>query len=249
MVLAAVAALAAASAAFAALTVSFEGGFRPNKAGTKERRLPITDYLDLTIADDTGTQPSPLRKVVAHHDVPLVFNGRLFPRCKLSRLEHGGPAACPRGSRVGIGTATGSARPVVQAPVKAELTLFNGDLRDGIPTVLIYVKPELGPPLTVVDVIKKRSDGIYTDNAEIPRIPTVPGQPDAATTSVHLRTLSVFVKKKVRKRVGRRRVIKTVKVPYIEAPTTCNGRWTYTGQLTFESGETLKLSSSQPCTK
>ena len=59
----------------------------------------------------------------------------------------------------------------------------------------------------------------------------------------------MFVKKKVRKRVGRRRVIKTVKVPYIEAPTTFNGRWTYTGQLTFESGETLKLSSSQPCTK
>src|ERR671935_529856 len=99
--------LAAASVVLAAITVSFEGGFRPSKAGTREKSLPITDFLDLTIADDTGAQPSPLRKVVTHHDVPVVFNGKFFPRCKRFRLEHGGPAACPPGSRVGVGTATG----------------------------------------------------------------------------------------------------------------------------------------------
>jgi hypothetical protein len=241
--------LAGASAALAAITISLDGGFRPNATGTKKKPRPTTAYIDFTIAEDTGAQPSPLRKVVADHGVPVVFNGRHFPKCKLTRLESGGPAACPRGSLVGRGTATGSARPVVQNPVNAELTLFNGDLRNGIPTVLFYVRPEIGAPFTVVDVIKRRPDGVYTDNVEIPPIPTVPGQPNAATTAVHVRTLNVFVKRKVSRRIRGRRVTRTVKLPYIEAPTICNGRWPYTAEFTFESGETKTLTSPQPCRK
>jgi hypothetical protein len=240
---------AGASTALAAITISLDGGFRPNIAGTKKKPRPVTAYIDFTIAEDTGTQPSPLRKVVADHGVPVVFNGRYFPKCKLARLERGGAAACPRGSLVGRGTATGSARPVVQNPVNADLTLFNGELRNGIPTVLFYVRPEIGAPFTVVDVIKRRPDGVYTDNVEIPPIPTVPGQPNAATTAVHVRTLNVFVKRKVAKRMRGRRVTKTLRLPYIEAPTICKGRWPYTAKFTFESGETKTLTSPQACRK
>jgi hypothetical protein len=244
----AVAALVSVSAALSAIMVTFSGGFDGNRASTKGHVRPITDHVDFTVADDAGAQPSPLRKVVTRHDAPVTFNGRFFPRCRLAALEDRGPAACPRGSRVGAGTATGSARPLV-ANVAARLTLFNGDLRARIPSVLIYVKPELGAPFTVVDVIEKQRDGTYTDNVEIPPIPTVPGQPNAATTSVHLKTLKVFVKRKVRKRKAGRLATKTVKLPYIGAPKVCNGQWTYTGEFTFGSGETRKLSTNQRCLK
>jgi hypothetical protein len=240
--------LGAAPAALSAITMTFRGGFTTGTASTKDKLRPTTDFIDFEIADDAGIQPSPLRRVVTYHDAPVPFNGRFFPRCKLAALKSGGPAACPRGSRVGTGTASGSARPLVDS-VKARLTLFNGDLRAGIPSVLIYVKPELGPTFTVADVIKRRPDGTYTDNVEIPPIPTLPGYPNAATTSVHLRTLNVFAKRKVWKRIGGRRVARTVKLPYIAAPTVCDGRWTYSGEFTFESGETRKLSATQRCTK
>ena len=240
--------LVTATLAFAAITVTFEVIQRPNKASTEKEVRPITVGLDFTIGDDTGNQPSPLRKAVIHHVDANAFFGSLFPRCKLAALLRGGPAACPARSRVGGGTATGSARPLVDS-VSAKLTFFNGEVRNGKPTLLIYVQPDLGPFFTIVDVITRGSDGTYTDTVEIPRIPTIPGQPDAATTSVHVRTLNVFAKKKVRQRISGKRVTRTVKLPYIGAPRTCNGRWTYTGEFTFESGETIKLSSAQPCTK
>jgi hypothetical protein len=241
--------LGAAPAALSAITMTFAGGFTGSTASTKKKERPTTDYVDFTVADDTGAQPSPLRRVVTYHDTPVPFNGRFFPRCKLAALKSGGPAACPKGSRVGVGTASGSARPLVEDPVGADLTLFNGDLHKGVPSVLIYVKPELGPTVTIVDVIKKRPDGTYTDNVEVPRIPTLPGMPDAATTAVHLRTLNVFAKRKLVKTVRGKRAVKTVKVPYIGAPTACNGHWNYTGEFTFASGEKRKLSATQPCKK
>src|SRR5947208_432919 len=94
-----------------------------------------------------------------------------------------------------------------------------------------HVRPiALAADFTVEDVVKKERDGTYTDNVDIPSIPTVPGQPNAATLSVHLRLPRSFVKRKVVKRVRGKPVGETVKLPYIGAPTVCNGSWTYTGK-------------------
>jgi hypothetical protein len=239
-------ALSGAATAFGAITMTYQVVPRPNKASTKKKVQPIQLETKFTIGDDTGTQPSPLRRVVEHYRDGGTFNGRLFPRCKLSELEDGGPAACPRGSLVGAGTGTGSARPIVDS-VRAKLILFSGELEGGNPTILIYVRPELGPSFVVRTVVSKERDGTYTSTVEVPPIPTLPGQPNAAVTSTDIRTRNVFVKRRVREKIRGRRVTRTFKLPFIGAPKSCKGTWRFEADFMFQSGETRNMHSAAPC--
>jgi hypothetical protein len=52
-----------------------------------------------------------------------LYNGALFPSCSYARLNAEGPAACPKGSIMGSGTATAFADTVVTRP---RITVVNG---------------------------------------------------------------------------------------------------------------------------
>ena len=61
------------------------------------------------------------------------YNGKLFPKCKVSAVLNRGPSGCPKGSKISKGTATAAAQPVIPS-VNAVLTLFNGEPKGGVPT-------------------------------------------------------------------------------------------------------------------
>jgi hypothetical protein len=242
--------LAIVSVAFAAQTASLEVKALPNKASTKKKLTPIRLEINVAIDETTGTQPSPLRKAVIRFNSGGTFNGRLFPKCSFSALQARGPRACPRGSKVGSGTATATARPVINL-VNATVTVFNGQPKGGKPTVLLYNVPDISSPITVQGVVEKKSPSPcaqggqcdYTLTFDVPPIPTLPGQPNASVLTVRTKTASVFVRK--RKRVGGR--VRRVKVPYIGAPKVCRGKWFAEGAFTFDSGQTITAPTSTTC--
>jgi hypothetical protein len=251
--LSAAALLIAATVAFGAVTTTLEVVPRPNKASTKKKVRPITLEINVTMSDPAVAQPPPLKQVVIRFNKGGQFNGKLFPKCKFSALQNQGPKACPKGSKVGTGSAVASAKPIIDT-VNAKTTIYNGEAKNGVPTVLLYNVPDISSPITVQGTVAKKSavscangagkcDYVLTFN--VPQIPTLPNAPAASVLSVKTKTLKVFVKKK--KRVhGKKR---TVKIPYIGAPTKCSGKWVADATFSFYDGQTSSTTASLPCKK
>jgi hypothetical protein len=249
------AALIAVSVALAAGTTTLEIKASPNKVSKSKSKLtPIRLAINVGFGDTDPAAPQPpyLKKVVIRFNEGGTYNGKLFPKCKASALLAKGPSACPKGSKIGKGTATAAAQPVLPS-VNAVLTLFNGELKGGVPTVIIYAVPDISSPLTISGTVKKGpkvscGDGgkcDYVLTFDVPDIPTLPGQPNAAVITTKTQTDNVFVKKK--KRVKGKK--KTVKIPLIGAPTKCTGKWVADSNVTFGDGSTATAKTSAPCKK
>jgi hypothetical protein len=223
----------------------------PNKASTKKKDQPIQLAVNVTFSDPAVVQPAPLQKVVIRLQKGGKFNGKLFPKCKESTLLSKGPNGCPKGSKVGGGTSTASAQPVIPL-VNAKITLFNG-VKNGKPSIIIYAVPDISSPLTVTGTVEKKpasacGDGgqcDYTLTFDVPDIPTLPGQPNASVLTVNTKTSKVFIKKK-KKVHGKKR---TVKIPYIVAPKECKSKWVAESTVTFKDGQVATAKTSAPCKK
>jgi hypothetical protein len=256
LVSALLAALIATSVAFAQGTTTLEIKATPNKVSKSKSKLtPIRLAINVGFgnADPAAPQPPYLRNVTIRFNEGGTYNGKLFPKCKASALLIKGPSACPKGSKIGKGTATAAAQPVIPS-VNAVLTLYNGELKGGVPTVIIYAVPDISSPLTIVGTVKKASkvscaEGAgkcdYVLNFAVPDIPTLPGQPNAAVITTKTQTDLVYVKKK-KKIKGKK---KTVKIPLIGAPTKCTGKWVADSTVSFGDGSSATASTSAPCKK
>jgi hypothetical protein len=249
LAIAVLAALVAAAVAFGAASTTLEVVAKPNKASTKKKLQPITLAINVTFADPTLPQPPPLRKVVIRFNQGGVFNGKLFPKCKFSALQAKGPKACPKGSKIGTGSAQASAKPIIDL-VNATTTIYNGEAKNGVPTVLLYNVPDISSPITVQGTVQKKpavscANGAgkcdYVLTFDVPDIPTLPNAPPASVISVKTKTLNVFIKKK---KHG-----KKVKIPYIGAPKQCKGNWVADSTVTFANGETVTATASLACKK
>jgi hypothetical protein len=243
--------LVLASSAPAALVQGFEVLPRPNKASKKHEPRSISLRIRIGIRDDAGARPSALRRVVIRFNKGGRFNGRRLPKCDPDELRARGPTACPRRSKIGSGTATADARPIVSGVVDARLSIYNGERRNGNETILIYAVPDISSPITLVGRLdEKRSRRYdYRLTFDVPPIPTLPGQPNASVTSVVTQTYRRIVqRKRVRFRIHGKLRRRTVRVPLIAAPRTCRKRkWYAEGTFTYESGETIQRSISTRC--
>jgi hypothetical protein len=248
-----VAMLVLSAVAFGAVTSELQVIPRPNKASTKKKVRPITLEINVSTADPAATQPPPLKNVLIRFNKGGQFNGKLFPKCKFSALQARGPKACPKGSKVGTGSAVASAKPIIDR-VNATVTVYNGEPKGGKPSVLLYNVPDISSPITVQGTVEKKSsvscaNGAgqcdYFLNFDVPLIPTLPNAPPASVLSVKTKTLNVFVKKKKRVK-GKRR---TVKIPYIGAPKECKGKWVADLSITFQDGQTTSDVTDLPCKK
>jgi len=241
--------LIAATVAFGAVTTTLEVVPHPNKASTKKKVRPITLEINVTTADPAAAQPPPLKQVVIRFNRGGQFNGKLFPKCKFSALQAQGPKACPKGSKIGSGSAVASAKPIIDL-VNAKTTIYNGAPKNGVPTVLLYNVPAISSPITVQGTVQKKAPVSCANGAgkcdyvltfDVPQIPTLPNAPPASVLSVKTKTLSVFVKKK---KHG-----KKVKIPYIGAPKKCNGKWVADATFKFYDGQSSTSIASLPCKK
>jgi hypothetical protein len=239
--------------AFGAVTSELQVVPRPNKASTKKKLRPITLEINVSTNDPAATQPPPLKRVQIRFNKGGTFNGKLFPKCSFSKLQAQGPKACPKGSKIGTGSATASAKPIIDL-VNATVTVFNGEPKGGKPSVLLYNVPDISSPITVQGTVEKKSAVSCANGAgqcdyfltfDVPLIPTLPNAPPASVLSVKTKTLNVFVKKK-KKVKGKR---KTVKIPYIGAPKECKGNWVADLNITFQDGQTSTDTTELPCKK
>jgi hypothetical protein len=218
---------ASAAAAEAGLTESVDFTAKYVKAG-KKKFGGLTLRTTISIRDDAGAKPPPLENTTLRFPRGAVVNARYFKKCSQSVLERKGPSGCPASSKIGVGTATGDARPVV-GNVNAKVTLFNGKTVHGNPTILIYAQPEISSPLTITGELKRQRTGPYgyVLDVDVPPIPTLPGQPNASVVFFDARTLDRTVR-----RSGRR-------IHYIEGPILCNGTFfLLDGAFTYEGGVT-----------
>jgi hypothetical protein len=195
-----VAALAVAgTAAFAAVTGTYNASFSPNKAN-KSAGVSVNYVL----TDPAAPQPPVNNRIQISFPSGGKWNGPKFPKCSASALLAKGPKGCPSKSKLGTGTGVGYAKPVVTDPVNAKLTIFNGGS-----SILVYVFPDLGPTFVVTCKIT----GGYNLDCTIPPIKTLPSAPDASVTFFDATVNNVSVKR------GKRRIT------YIDAPVLCDGTY------------------------
>jgi hypothetical protein len=221
-----------ASAAFAAVTVTFKAEVKPAKANK-----PAGLNVRFESKDPAADQPPIMNRIVIKLNEGGKYNSGKFPRCNLASLQSKGPKGCPSKSKIGSGTGVGYAKPVVTDPVNAKLTIFNGAKVGGKDTILVYVFPDLGPTFVSVGKIsKKRSGGFdYNLDFNIPPIKTLPSAPDASVTSVKTKTPVKRIRKGKRKHY------------LIIAPRKCSGTWKGSGTFYFANGETKTVPISQKC--
>lgn len=197
---------------------------KDRKANTGSLSLRTT----FTITDDSGPAPEPLTRVLLRFPKGAKTNGKSYPKCSTSSLAGKGVAGCSKSTRIGSGTATAAALPIVPK-VNANVTLFNGTLVGGSPSVIIYAIPDIGPNQIYQGPLQKGGGTPYgyVLDTKVPPIQTLPGAPDASVTSFSATVNPKPVKK------GKRRI------PYIEAPLLCNGTFfLIDGAFSYKSGLT-----------
>jgi hypothetical protein len=232
----------AAPAASAVTTqdVSFRAKYA--KRDRNKTRGGLSLRTTFSITDPSAPAPLQLERTTLRFPKGAVVNGRYFPKCKFTTLQRRGPRGCPRGSRLGSGTARGAAPPIV-ASVAAKVTLFNGVPVGRDPTLLVYILPDLGPVITLQGVLRSGSDRYgYVLSVDVPPIKTLPSAPDASTTFFDATVNNLRIRR------GKRRI------SYIDSPVLCNGTFflldgafTYRGGITHSVLEKFTLNGGPRC--
>jgi len=223
-----------ASAAFAAVQVTFKATVKPNKANK-----PAALNVQFESSDPEAIQPPVMNRVLIKLNQGGKYNSNKFPRCSLPALQARGPSGCSSKSRIGSGTGYGFARPVVEDRVNAKLTIFNGAKIGGRDTILVYVFPDLGPTFVSVGKVSKKKSGGFDYNLDftIPPIKTLPSAPDAATAFVSTKTPKKTIKK------GKR------KYSLIVSPKKCKKTWKAEATFYFTNGQSVTTPYKSKCKK
>jgi hypothetical protein len=208
----AVAALALAAPAHAVTTEQVEFTAKYAKRDRNKERGGISLRTRFTITDPAAPAPLQLTGTTLRFPKGAKVNGRFFPRCKADALRARGPRACPRGSKLGSGTARGAAPPIVDN-VNAKVTLYNGSAGGRNPSVIIYTIPDLGPIITLEGVLKpgRSTPYGYVLDVTVPPIKTLPSAPDASVTFFDVTTRDLTVRRRGRT------------LHYIDSPVLCDG--------------------------
>jgi hypothetical protein len=192
--------------------------------------------LQQTYWNQFGLPPRAVREVVLRFPAGVVWNGERFPQCDAARLLASGPSACPPNSQFAtadIGTAVGPQA----TSVGAKATEFVGHAKEGHPTQLFYVVPQVGPPFVLTALVTNDRTGPYGIALRIDLTGLPGGTPltpsPIVITSIH--------------NVDTRSSVDGGHTPLIEAPATCTGLWRYAFDSVFLDGSVLRSTTAQPC--
>jgi hypothetical protein len=129
LVLAAIVVLAAAGGVGAKTLVDISGIATPPISAFTLQPQTLSLTIDARFASDvTGELPGTVSKAVIYFPHGPRVNGRLFPSCDPLRLRRfrGASRACPRGSRLGGGTALGTSPQFTGVNEHLNVDLYNG---------------------------------------------------------------------------------------------------------------------------
>jgi hypothetical protein len=221
--------LAGAAAAQATVTESVDFTAKYVRKDKHKKYGGLTLRTTFRISDSSGGKPPVLTNTTFRFPKGSVVNAKYFKKCSPAKLQAEGVKGCPSASKIGAGKAQGDARPIVADPIDAKITLFNGTPHNGQPTIVIYAVPELSSPLTILaDLVRQRGGNYgYVLDADVPPIPTLPGQPNASVSFFDATTIDRTVRRRGRT------------IHYIEAPVLCTGTYfLLDGSFSYEGGIT-----------
>jgi hypothetical protein len=123
----AVTAIGAATTMAAVTThVTIKARISPNKLRPASHPTPIKVTVQVNMTDDPAlNQPPTLDKAIVYFPQGTKQYGNLFPSCSAAILDSRGDSACPKGSKVGSGTASGSIQ-LGTIHETLQITIFNG---------------------------------------------------------------------------------------------------------------------------
>lgn len=220
------------------IVVVGDGGFTPTKL-PKHRNAPIKLFGHATFTTVDGTRPSPLRTLTLEFDKHGAVETRGLPKCTMGKLVATTTKVARnhcRGAIVGKGFGTALIELPEQRGIKASspLTLFNGPVKHGNPTVLGHAHLDYPAPTTYVILIEiqKVHHGRYGFKtvAEFPKIVNGYGSP----LSGHLT-------------IGREWNWHGKRLSYANAHCA-DGRLQAKAEFTFEDGSFVQGTVFKPCT-
>jgi len=211
----------------------------PLKLSTKKKKVNIALTVNFTIGTDDGSsRPARLQGVKFLFPQYARANTAKFPTCSPTILETKTPADCPKGSKIGKGSAKANAEPLLPS-VPATVDVFNGTKKGGLPTIIFFAKADSLSVQFVIPATLKKTPGKYgyVLDVSIPDLTTLPGQPFAAVTDFTT-TIKAQTKKKGKK------------INFIDAPTKCpSGGFPFQSTFTYEGGSSNVVDDTIACPK
>jgi hypothetical protein len=113
--------------------ITFNASVKPSKAGTPRHPVGEAVSVLIDVASLIGVQPPVTNEIDIYVPKELRDRGSLFPSCSAPLLGAKGVAACPPGSQIGSGTATGATLGVIEP---LTITIFNGP---GGKSIILFV--------------------------------------------------------------------------------------------------------------
>jgi hypothetical protein len=219
------------------IVIVANGGFSPTTL-PKHENAPIKLFGSATFKTVDGSRPSPLRRLVLEFDKHGAVETRGLQKCTMAKLvattTKQARKLCP-GAIVGTGYGTALVELPEQRPIEASspLTLFNGPVKNGNPTVLGHAHIDYPGPTTYVILIEiqKVHHGRYGFKtvANFPRIVNDYGSP----ISGHLT-------------IGREWMYKGQRLSYANAHCA-DGRLQAKAQFSFKDGSFVQGTVFKPC--
>jgi hypothetical protein len=207
-----------------------KGGKVLKKAGKTAGTFANLEARD---PDAPGAKPKIATKVVVKLPPGTRYNKLGAISCPASVSDAEVLAGeCPPKSKVGDGSATANATPLVAGPVEEKITAWH---RAG--EVMFALSPKGAVGQTFVIHSKLTKKGVLTTNVPDLTLPTVP------PTKVALTDFQVQIDPKQRRVNGKVKRLLT-------SPKVCNGKWVTKTSFTYDDGSTLKnLKTSVNCKK
>jgi hypothetical protein len=237
-------ALAGATATEGTNTLRIKAKVTPPKASKKSQPRPIGTKYDYVAGTTDGRRIPDLRRVTVHLGGAKYGFGA-FPKCDETDARTQGAKACPKGSRVGKGTAVAEIRmpesTTSKSNLKAKVKVYNGSLdtdRNGRPMapregLLLYAEVD-GAKLAIGFWSEKGGRQVSYYN---PKDDPYPG----ADALYAIKEIHVTIRRRSRKQGGKR-------VPFLAAPTGCkDGKWIVSTTNAPYDGEPITATHAVRC--
>lgn len=219
------------------IVITANGGFSPTKLPKREN-APIKLHGNAKFSTVDGTRPSPLRTLTLEFDKHGAVETRGLQKCTMAKLvattTKGARKMCPD-AIVGRGFGTALVELPEQRGIEASspLTLFNGPVKHGNPTVLGHAHLDYPAPTTYVILIEiqKIHHGRYGFKtvAKFPRIVNDYGSPISGRLTI-----------------GKEWTYKGKRLSYANAHCA-DGRLQAKAQFSFKDGSFVQGTVFKPC--
>lgn len=207
---------------------TYTSKYSSKKPGTS---TGINSVLTGTDPGAPNAKPDPATKVVIAFQSGTKFNNKAVPQCNLSKdqVEADPEGACPSNTKVGTGSASANAAPVLQTAVGERVTAFN---KKGGIWFALSPTGSIGQKLALEG---KLSGSKLTTT--VPVLPIIPGAPVTPDNTVSLTEFILNIPKKG-----------SGKKAFITSPTKCKGgKWTNKATFTYTSQPGVTVTSTTPC--